>query len=142
MPSQEVRLRKRVNAPIGSVFEFFADHERFATLFGARCRRIRVGDDDPNGLHSVRSMGPGPLAFEETIVEFEPMQRIAYQITRGSPLKNHIGIINFTDEGNSTLIDYVIRFDGKLPGVGPLIARILGMAWRHHAPKALAQIES
>ncbi len=142
MPSQEVRLRKRIDAPIEAVFAFFADHQRFASLFGARGSRILEGDGNPNGLHSVRRVGPGLLAFEETIVAFEPQRRIAYQITRGSPLKNHIGIINFSSEGNCTVIDYVIRFDGRLPGIGPLVAKALERAWRHHAPKALAGLES
>jgi uncharacterized protein YndB with AHSA1/START domain len=142
MPSQEVRLHERVHAPVDAVFAFFADHARFATLFGVRCQRIRDGEDDANGLHAVRRLGRGPLAFEETIVAFEPNRRIAYQITRGSPLKHHIGIINFSREGDATVIDYVIRFDGKLPGIGPLITKGLRATWRKHAPRALAQLQT
>jgi len=142
MPSQEVRLYERIHAPVETVFAFFADHARFATLFGGRCERIREGDGDANGLHSVRRLGRGPLSFEETIVAFEPNQRIAYQITRGSPLKHHVGIITFRGDGNTTAIDYVIRFDGRFPGIGPLIAKGLAFAWRRHAPTALAPLQA
>ncbi|MEQ1440165.1 SRPBCC family protein [Fontimonas sp. SYSU GA230001] len=141
MPSQEVRVQARVHAPIEKVFAFFADHERFATLLGGRCTRIKDGQGDPNGLGSVRSIGPGPLAFEETIVTFEPNQRIEYTVTRGSPIKNHLGTIDFHAEDDVTVVDYVIRFDGKLPFTGPLIAAALRAAWNRSSPRVLAQLE-
>lgn len=141
MPSQEVRVQARVHAPIGKVFAFFADHERFATLLGGRCKRIKDGQGDPNGLGSVRSIGPGPLAFEETIVTFEPNRRIEYAVTRGSPIKNHLGTIDFRAEDDITVVDYVIRFDGKLPFTGGLIAKLLRTAWNKSSPRVLAQLE-
>ncbi|MDD3763209.1 MAG: SRPBCC family protein [Nevskiales bacterium] len=141
MPAQEVRLHAHINAPVERVFAFFADHEKFATLFGGSCRRVRDGEGDPNGLHSVRRMGPGPLAFDETITEFVPNERIAYQISRGGPLKNHLGVIRFSATGDATDVDYVIRFDGKLPGVGPLVAKALSLAWHRSSPRALAALE-
>lgn len=142
MPSQEVHIHERVHAPIDTVFAFFADHERFGTLFGGKAKRIRDGEGDPNGLHSVRKIGPGPLGFEETIVEFEPNRRIAYTITRGGPIKHHLGTIDFSADGDVTVIDYVIRFDGKLPGIGPLVAKALSAAWKAQAPRVLARLET
>lgn len=141
MPSQEVRLHARVRAPIATVFALFADHERFATLLGGRCTRIKDGVGDPNGLGSVRRIGPGPLAFEETIVTFEPERRIEYTVTRGSPIKNHLGTIDFREDNGSTVVDYVIRFDGKLPWTGSLIASALRAAWQRNSGRVLAQLE-
>lgn len=79
---------------------------------------------------------------EETVVVFEPHQLIACQITRRDPPKNHIGIIDFAGDGDATAIDHVIRLDGKLPGIGPLVAKGLGVAWRKHAPRALARLQA
>lgn len=143
MSQQQIRQHMRVHAPIERVFAFFADHERFTTLFGARCCRIRDGAGDVNGLGSVRRVGPaGPLGMEETIVGFEPGQRIEYAITRGSPIRNHRGTIDFRDDRGATVIDYVIRFEPKLPFTGALITRALKRAWRRNAPKVLAKLEA
>ncbi|MES0875168.1 SRPBCC family protein [Sinimarinibacterium thermocellulolyticum] len=141
MSQQQIRQHLRIRAPIERVFAFFADHERFVTLFGARCRRIVDGQDEPNGLGSVRRIGRGPLSFEETIVTFEKNRRIEYAITRGSPIRNHRGTIDFRDDRGATVIDYVIRFEPKIPLTGSLIARGLKLAWRLHAPKVLARLE-
>lgn len=142
MPKHEIRLTARVDAPVEKVFAFFADHEKFATLFGSRCERVKEGQDEPNGLGSVRRLGPGPLSFDETIVAFDKNRRIDYQITRGSPLKNHIGQIRFSNEGGITEIDYVIRYDVKIPCTGRLIRRILSSGWNANAPKVLKRLES
>ncbi len=141
MPAHEVRLQARVRAPLEQVFAFFADHERFATLFGGRCTVIKAGDGDPHGRGSVRRIGPGPLSFDETIVTFEPQRRIEYTISRGSPLRNHLGTIEFRADGATTAVDYVIRFDGRLPGIGAPIAALLRAAWQRHSPRALAALE-
>jgi uncharacterized protein YndB with AHSA1/START domain len=142
MPREEVRLQARVNAPLESVFAFCADHERFVRLLGGRCRRIKEGTGDPNGVGSVRRIGSGPLAFEETIVTFEPNRRIEYTVTRGSPIKNHLGTVDFREADGATEIDYVIRFDGKLPLIGGLLAIALRHAWARNSPRVLAQLES
>lgn len=142
MPKHEIRLPVRVDAPVEKVFAFFADHEQFASLFGGRCRRVRDGQDEPNGLGSVRRIGPGPLSFDETIVAFEPNRRIDYQITRGSPLKNHLGQIRFESSGGGTEIDYVIRFDPKIPCTGGVIGMLLSAAWKASAPKVLQRLEA
>jgi uncharacterized protein YndB with AHSA1/START domain len=143
MSQQQIRQHVRVRAPVDRVFAFFADHERFITLFGARCRRIRDGEGDINGLGSVRLVGPaGPLGMEETIVTFEPGQRIEYAITRGSPIRNHRGTIDFRDDRGATVVDYVIRFEPKIPLTGGLIAKGLKLAWKLNAPKALAKLEA
>lgn len=142
MAQSEVHLNARVRAPLADVFAFFADHERFITLFGGRCQRIRDAEGtDPNGLGSVRRIGPGPLSFDETIVTFRPGQRIEYSITRGSPLKNHLGTIDFSERGGYTEISYVIRCEGKLPCVAPAVGKALALAWKLNAQRRLAVLE-
>lgn len=140
--AHEVRFQTTVEAPRDRVFAFLADHQKFARLFGGTCERIKDGQGDVNGLGSVRRMGPGPLAFEETIVTFRPGERIEYTVTRGSPIKNHLGTVDLKDVGDATGIDYVIRFEAKIPGTGGLIAGLLRTALKLNAHKALASLES
>lgn len=143
MAQHEVRFHEVIHAPIDEVFDFLSDHQNFAALFGGRSTRIRVGDDpaEPNGLGSVRRIGPGPLSFDEKIVVFERPQRIDYTICRGGPLKNHLGTIHLRSVPHGTELDYVIRFDGRLPGLGTASARALEFGWKRSARKALAALE-
>jgi len=140
MPQHEVKIHETVQAPRDQVFAFCADHEKFATLFGGNCKRVKDGQGEPNGLGSVRRMGPGPLSFDETIVTFDKPSRIEYQVTRGSPIKNHLGSISFMSVGETTQVDYVIRFDARIPGTGAFIAWLLGWAWKKNAPRKLARL--
>lgn len=140
MPQHEVRIQETIAAPPERVFAFLAEHENFARLFGGRCVRVKDGEGEVNGLGSVRRIGPGPLSFDETIVTYEPSRKLEYAITRGSPLKNHRGTLDLQPVNGGTRLDYVIRFDGKLPLVGAVVAKALATAWRLNAPKQLAQI--
>lgn len=137
-----IHIREQIDAPVAAVFERFADHQWFTGLFGSGCERVVEGEDEPNGLGSVRRIGPGPLSFDETIVVFEPGRRLHYTITRGSPLENHMGELEFSEQGGKTVVDYRIRFEGKLPGVGALIKAALEFAWKQHARKQLDRLES
>jgi uncharacterized protein YndB with AHSA1/START domain len=150
MSQQELHFQETIRAPIDRVFEFLADHQNFASLFGGSCRVVRAGKSEPNGRGSVRRVGSGLLSFDEQIVTFERPQRIEYKIVRGGPIKDHLGTIvlkevrEVDDAGarsEQTAIDYTIRFKGKLPLLGPLTARLLQFGWRRSARKSLSKIE-
>jgi len=138
----EVRISEQVRAPLDTVFAFFADHHQFVSLFGARCTVIRTADGaEPNGVGSIRRIGPGPLSFDEEIVVFERASRIDYMIVRGGPLKHHRGTIRFKAVPDGTAVDYVIRFDSRVPGLGGLLVKGLQRIWAREARKTLAALE-
>jgi hypothetical protein len=138
----EVRISEQVRAPLDTVFAFFADHHQFVSLFGARCTIVRTADGaEPDGVGSIRRIGPGPLSFDEEIVVFERPARIDYMIVRGGPLKHHRGTIRFKAVPDGTEVDYVIRFDSRVPGLGSLFVKGLQRIWAREARKALATLE-
>ncbi len=122
------------------VFDHFADHEKFAQIFGGSAKRIKQGQDEPNGLGSVRRILPGPLAFEETIVAFDRPNQIDYAITKGTPLKNHLGQIRFIAIDGGTRVDYQIRFKSKVPLIGYLVAAALKLGYAKGIKKVQAQL--
>ena len=122
------------------VFDHFADHQKFAKIFGGTCTRVQEGQDEPNGLGSVRRILPGPLAFEETIVAFERPHEIDYAITKGGPLKNHLGQIRFVPVADGTRVDYEIRFESKVPLLGYLVAAALKYGYAHGIKKVQAEL--
>ena len=137
---QNLHFTVTVAAPREAVFALFADHSRFTQLFGsASRRRVDAPGDDANGLGSVRTIGRGLLAFDETIVRYQPPELIHYRITRGSPLKNHLGRIAFIEQDGQTLVDYRIDFDGRLPLIARLVAWMLRRQWRDIALPSLSR---
>ena len=97
-------------------------------LLGLNVKRIKEGETEPNGVGSVRQLSAkGLMPFEETVTEAIPNERIEYRVTKGTPLKNHLGVMVFssTGEGRSHL-DYTITFDAAVPGLDKLIAQGVG----------------
>ncbi len=134
MSQLSVRFTEHFDAPPAKVFTYFASHETFGAMAGgpvaARLkfiRRIRLGEDikQPDGVGSVRRIGYGPLAFEETVDSSERGKLIEYFISKGSPLKNHRGRIEFHADAGGTRVDYLITFEPRVPGTGGLLKRVL-----------------
>lgn len=109
--------------PPERIFAHLAEHENLAELFGAKVTRLRDGDDERNGVGSVRQLQIGPLPpFEETVTEFVAPQRIVYRITKGSPLRGHVGTMTFapTSAGGTRFV-YDIRIASPIPGIAPIV---------------------
>ena len=64
-------------------------------------------------------------SFGGEYLELKPNELIRYRITRGGVLKNHEGLMRFSPNGTGSRLDYTIDFDGKAPGVGPLVKAML-----------------
>lgn len=88
----------------------------------------------------MRELRVGPLpAFEETVTEFVPGERIVYRITKGSPMRGHVGVMTFepTPSGGTRFV-YDIRIASAIPGVAPLVTASLTRSIR----KSLAGVEA
>lgn len=143
MSQQQVRFEQFFAAPCDKVFAYFADHQKFGRIWGGTFARVKDGNDprDPNGLGSVREIRNKGMAFEETISKYEPSSLIEYTITKGGPIKNHLGHIEFHAVEGGTKLDYTITFDPKVPLTGGLIAGILCGSFHagiHRAVKDIA----
>jgi uncharacterized protein YndB with AHSA1/START domain len=109
------------------IFAYLAEHENLAAVFGAKVTRLRDGDAERNGIGSVRKLQIGPLPpFEETVTEFVAPERIVYKITKGSPLRGHLGVMTFAATPNGgTRFVYDIRIASPIPGLAPLVRAAL-----------------
>ncbi len=122
------------------IFAHLAEHENLAELFGAKITRLRDGERERNGVGSVRRLKVGPMPpFEETVDEFVVPQRIVYRITKGSPLRGHVGVMTFepTAAGGTRFV-YDIRIASPIPGIAPLVTASLTRS----ISKALAGVEA
>jgi hypothetical protein len=108
-------------------------------VFGAKITRLRDGEaGERNGVGSCRRLKIGPLApFEETVAEFVPAQRIVYRITKGSPLRGHVGTMTFAPVDGGTHFVYDIRLASPIPG----LARIVQASLTRSIKRALPTVE-
>ncbi len=114
-------------APPGVVFAHLAEHENLADVFGAKVTRVRDGDTERNGVGSMRIVKIGPAQpVEETVTKFEANELIEYRVTNKGLLKDHVGIMKFSElpDGN-THLDYRIRLSSHVPGLAPVLKRVL-----------------
>src|SRR3954462_10630977 len=115
---ERVLIERRLASAPALLFPYLADHEHAAALFGSKLVEVQGG----SGVGSTRVMRAGPLlpTFDETISEVVPGELIRYRITRGSPLRDHEGVMRFTPDGSGTDFRYEITFRGAFPGIGKL----------------------
>src|SRR3954447_4248810 len=124
---QRVHVVQDCPQPVEEVFAHLSEQENLESLFGARITRLSDGTDGTrNGAGASRELKVGPLpGFVETNTEVVPDELIRYRITKGGVLKDHEGVMRFSRQGTGSRLDYTIDFDGKVPGVGPLVKAML-----------------
>lgn len=123
MSRQIIDIDMAFRRSVGELFALLSDHEKMGPILGARVKRTRDGKNSLNGLGSVRTLNIGPLSgFDETVTAFEKDKLIEYKITRGSPLKNHKGVMQFYPLGSGgSRLHYTIEFESRIPFLGPVI---------------------
>ena len=118
---QKLHFLQDFDAPVKNVFSFFSDHNRLSEIYPAFIKRI-VDAPNPancNDVGSSRLIVSFPIFFQETVTQYIEPKYLEYKITFGSPLKNHIGKMNFTPlSDNKTRLDYVIEFEPYIPYTG------------------------
>ncbi len=141
MPAHHISIEKEYNKPLSEIFSAITDHENFGKLIGAKINRVKQGSDNHiNGLDSIRRINIGPLpSFEETVTGFIKDEYFEYKISKGSPIKNHIGKLVFSTSGEQTKLIYTIDFDMKLPL--PLIGSIVKNTLEKQISKGLNKLK-
>lgn len=124
---QRIHFLQDFEAPVKSVFSFFSDHNRLHEIYPAFIKRIADSPNPANcnDIGSSRIIVGFPLIFQETVTKYKEPEYIEYKITLGSPLKNHIGKMNFIElSPNRTRLDYLIEFEPFFPYTGFIINQI------------------
>jgi uncharacterized protein YndB with AHSA1/START domain len=140
MRAHHVHVEHDFAKPPERIFAYLAEHENLAEVFGANVKRLRDGEDGQrNGVGSVRQLRIGPLPpFEETVTEFLPSERIVYRITKGSPLRGHVGVMELAPSpSGGTRFVYDIRLASPIPGLAPLVRAALTRS----ITRSLAKVE-
>jgi hypothetical protein len=125
LKNHTLNITQNFNAPISEVFAILADHNQLSRTLGVPVKRIKDGKDSPNGIGSVRRLGPAPIGTQETVVTLEVDRLIEYKITKfGGPIQNHHGRQTFSETDNGCKLSWEITFS-SFPIVGDVIAMAL-----------------
>ena len=142
MKTHTIVMDQDFAAPPERVFAVLSDHEELGRVLNTNIKRVRDASDDPenvNGVGSVRRIQSfGVPAFEETVTVCDPPNVIEYTITKGSPIKNHRGRLEFRPTEQGTHLHYTIEFQPKLNL--PLWGAILESAIRGPIEKGLRKL--
>ena len=146
MGMQHIVIKQLFNAPVDTIFSILTDHEAFGRIISAKMKRVvDAGGENKNGLGSVRriTLLPG-FSFEESVVTFEPNRLMEYRITKGSPIKNHLGRMEFTQDQGKTCLTYTVDYEPKQPFslLGSLIKLAIAKPMVKGLSKFAAQYDS
>jgi len=146
MARQHIEIRQTFPAPVEKVFPVLTDHESFGDLIGTSIKRvIDSPDENKNGEGSVRRIQSFPVpAFEETVVTFVPNELMEYVVSKGSPIKEHLGRMAFTGDTHETRLVYTIDFEPRLPFffLGPLLKRAIEKPIRRTIKQFAARLDT
>ncbi|MEZ5054568.1 MAG: SRPBCC family protein [Chitinophagales bacterium] len=124
---QRLHFLQDFEAPVRNVFSFYSDHNRLNEIYPAFIKRI-IDSPNPtncNDVGSARLIIGFPIFFTETITKYVENKYIEYAISYGSPIKNHIGKMQFIElSPNKTRLDYIIEFEPRIPYTGFFIHQI------------------
>jgi uncharacterized protein YndB with AHSA1/START domain len=136
---QRIEITQDFSLPVERVYAYLAEHENLQPIFGARITRVGDGHASRNGAGSVRRLriGPGP-SFDETVVEAVENALIVYRISRGSPLRDHEGTMEFTSTGSGSRLRYVIEFGAVVPGLD----RVVKVGLERAVRRGLKQVDA
>ena len=141
MRANWVNVEYEFTAPVDRVFAYMSEHENLAAVLGSSVERLEDGSPERNGVGSRRRLkvAPGAAPFEETVTQFVPGELIEYRITKGSPLRDHVGIMRFSPApGGGTHLHYRIRIASRIPGLSPIVSAVL----TRNMSKGLATVEA
>jgi uncharacterized protein YndB with AHSA1/START domain len=122
-------FERQVAAAPEIVFEVLTDHRRYAEITPVRKSALeREGEPAPNGVGAIRVLsGVGP-ALREEVIDYEPNTRFSYKLLSGAPLRNHVGTVQLTPEGDGTKVVYAVRTTSTLPVAGAVVVGVAKLA--------------
>ena len=136
---QYIDVKEEFPFSVEKLFSYIEVHENLGNLFSPMSvKTIKEGKTEKYGVGSVRNLSlNGLLPFEETVTECKRNELIEYKISKGSPLKNHHGIMRFSSTPSGSKIHYTIEFDSSIP----FLALIVKLGLENGIKKGLKKLK-
>lgn len=119
-------IRALVAAPIETVFEVFTDHRGYPAFTPLRSVALeREGTPAPDGVGAIRRLTAVGPPIREEVTEYVAPTRFVYRMLSGMPTRDHVGVVDLTQEPGGTRVVYRVDTFPTLPG--PLALVVVGV---------------
>jgi len=120
---------REIAAPAETVFDVLTDHRGYAAITPVRKAELeREGDPAPNGVGAIRKLSAVGPPLREEVVAYQAPNRFSYTLLSGAPVRDHLGTVELTSDGDGTKMVYVVRSQPTLPLVGPVVLAVIKQA--------------
>ena len=120
---------RQIAAPPQTVFDVLTEHERYAAITPMRKSVLeREGAPVRNGVGAIRvltSLGP-PL--REEVIAYRSPSRFSYKLLSGAPVRDHVGTVELSPDGDGTKMVYAVRTVPTLPLAGGAVVAVVKQA--------------
>lgn len=124
---QRVAVSKWIEAPPQAVWDLYTDHvswQRWAGLGSVRL--TEVGSPERDGAGCVREISRLGFRVLERVETFEPPTRMTYRVVGGMfPVRNHLGLVEFSTDGAGTRVDWSCQFEPVIPATSGVLRLIV-----------------
>lgn len=120
---------REIAAPAGTVFEVLTDHRRYSQLTPLRKSELeREGEPAPNGVGAIRRLTAIGPPLREEVIAYEAPSRFSYTLLSGLPVRDHVGTVELSADGDGTRMVYAVRTQPTVPVVGGLVVAVVKQA--------------
>jgi uncharacterized protein YndB with AHSA1/START domain len=112
-------FKRDIAAPPEVVFAVLTEHEGYAKITQLRKSVLeRQGEPEPNGVGAIRVLSAVGPPLREEVVAYEPSTRFSYKLLSGLPVRDHLGTVELSADGDGTKMVYAVRSTPTVPVVG------------------------
>lgn len=115
-------LHREIAAPPEVVFDVLTDHRGYSDITPVRKVELeREGEPAPNGVGAIRVLRAVGPPLREEVLAYEAPSRFSYTLLSGLPVRNHVGTVELTPNGEGTKVVYAVRTNPTVPVVGAVV---------------------
>ena len=120
---------RQIAAPPETVFDVLTAHHLYASITPMRKSVLeREGDPAPNGVGAIRVLSSVGPPLREEVIAYRPPSRFAYKLLSGAPLRDHVGTVELSPDGEGTEMVYAVKTIPTLPLAGAAVVGVVKQA--------------
>lgn len=113
---------RQVAAPPETIFAVLTDHRRYSEITPLRKARLeREGEPVPDGVGAIRVLSAVGPPLREEVLAYEAPVRFSYKLLSGLPVRDHVGTVELTPNGDGTRVVYAVRTTPTVPLAGAAV---------------------
>jgi carbon monoxide dehydrogenase subunit G len=117
------KLDRTLSLPIDAVWALLANF-RQSPIAGMDLMVEQPGDGKNHDIGLIRRVTIGSMTVREVIEAVEPKKLIQYRVLSGAPVRDYVGTVRMTADGNRTRIEWTATMKPVIPLTGFLTAQI------------------